>query len=83
MTRAQQEATKVYGGSPELNLAFVHGYKKAEEQLALTWKDIQRIVEISDGLAERMDAGITEPYFKNEQTFYEELLRLFNQTREK
>lgn len=83
MKRAQQEASKVYGGSPELNQAFIRGYEKAEEQLALTWKDMQRILEIYDELTEPTEVESTEPYFASEEAFYKEVLRRFNETKEK
>lgn len=60
---------------------FREGYEQAEKDLALTWKDIQIIVEISDELVECMEVGIIEPYLANEQTFYEEVLRRFNEAK--
>ena len=68
--------------SEEKRLGFIEGYEPAEKDLALTWKDIQRIVEISDELVECMEVGIIEPYLANEQTFYEEVLRRFNKTKQ-
>lgn len=54
---------------------------RAEKHISLTWKDMRRIVEISDELAERMDAGIIEPYLASEQAYYEEVLRRFNKNK--
>lgn len=82
MKRSEEAATKAYGGVPQLRRAFLHGYEQAEKDLALTWEDIQRIHEITDELVERMEAQIIEPYFRNEQTFYEEALRRFAETKQ-
>lgn len=79
MTRAEEAATKAYGGVPQLRRAFINGYEKAEKDIALTWEDMKRIVEISDELVECMEVGIIEPYLASEQTFYEEVLRRFNE----
>ena len=82
MKRAQQEASKVYGGSPELNQAFIRGDEKAEEHHALTSKDLQRILEIHDELT-KPEVERTEPYFASEDAFYKEVLRRLNETKEK
>lgn len=81
MTRAEEAASKAYGGIPLARRAFIHGYEQAEKDLSLTWEDMQRIHEILDELVERMEAQIIEPYFRNEQTFYNEALRIFNEHR--
>lgn len=81
MTRAEEAATIAYGGIPLARRAFIHGYEQAEKDLALTWEDMQRIHEITDELVERMEAQIIEPYFRSEQTFYEEALRRFNKNK--
>ena len=55
----------------------------SEEDLALTWKDIRRIIFIADELTECMEAGIIkEPYIASEQTYYEEVLRRFTETKQ-
>lgn len=82
MKRAEEAATKAYGGVPQLRQAFLHGYEQAEKDLALTWKDVKRIVEISDEIINRIDAENIEHYPILEQAYYEEVLRGFNNTRE-
>lgn len=84
MTRAEKAATVAYGGVPQLRQAFLHGYEQAVKDLALTADDVKRIIEISDELTERIDAGIIEPYLDSEQEWYEhyeEVLRMYNETR--
>lgn len=82
MKRAEETASKAYGGIPLARRAFIHGYEQAEKDLALTCKDMKRIVNIADELTERMDAEIIEHYLISEQAYYEEVLRVFNETKE-
>lgn len=40
MTRAEEAATKAYGGVPQLRRAFINGYEQAEEdmiELSANW----------------------------------------------
>lgn len=88
MSRAEEAANKAYPVYDNnvfnyaVHLGFIEGYEQAEKDLTLTWEDIQRIHEILDELLERMEAQIIEPYFRNEQTFYGEVLRRFNETKQ-
>lgn len=92
MSRAEEAANKAYPVDDNnvynyaVHLGFIEGYEKAEKDLSLTWEDIKRIIEISDELTERMDAGIIEPYLAGEQEYYEhyeEVLRMFNEAKER
>lgn len=82
MTRAEEAATKAYGGVPQLRQAFLHGYEQAEEDLALTWEDIQLIIKISDRLIMLMADRIKWNNLASEQEYYEEVLRRFNETKQ-
>ena len=91
MTRAEQVANELFPrhiDEPDSfaeavgRQAVIDGYEQAEKDLALTWKDMKRIVEISDELIKRIDAENIEHYLILEQAYYEEVLRGFNNTRE-
>lgn len=78
MTRAEEAANKAHPVDDNsvfnyaLNLGFVEGYQQAEKDLALTWQDIKQIVNLADETI-KVNTG-----FESEQAYYEEVLRLFN-----
>ena len=90
--RAEQKALELYpilfaerngynDGRKELRVACQYGYEQAEKDLALTWDDIPKLIELT---------GKTFRYFSDNerpdvplQELYEEVLRRFNETREK
>ena len=69
--------------SNNAGVCFYIGNKLSEwKDLALTWEDIKRIVEIADNLAEYAEAGIIEPFLKSEQSYYHEVLKRYNDTKQ-
>ena len=60
---------------------FVKGYQQAEKDLALTWEDVKRIVEIADSLMPYVciKQGDLEHNFQSEENYYREVLKRFNQ----
>ena len=60
---------------------FVKGYQQAEKDLALTWEDVKRIVEIADKLCPYTSKDIAEfqENFQTEEAYYKEVLRRFNE----
>ena len=60
---------------------FVKGYEQAEKDLALTWEDVKRIVEIADSLMPYVcvKQGDLEHNFQTEENYYREVLKRFNQ----
>lgn len=58
---------------------FIKGYSQAEKDLALTWEDMRRIIHIDE---EMMDDPEVHPEWKEEQPYYEEVLRRFNKAKE-
>lgn len=87
--RAEQAALKAYpekwfrdidGDSYDTNrrerITFTEAYEQAEKDLALTADDIARISGILCNVYEEAPPG-------NPQTFYKEVLRRFNEWREK
>ena len=57
---------------------FIQGYEQAEKDLALTWEDMRKIIRINE---EMMDDPEAHPEWMDEQPFYEEMLRRFNEGR--
>ena len=59
---------------------FVKGYQQAEKDLALTWEDVKRIVEIADSLMPYVcvKQGDLEHNFQSEEEYYKEVLRRYN-----
>ena len=55
---------------------FQQGYQQAEKDLALTWEDMRKIIRIDE---EMMDDPEAHPEWMEEQPFYEEVLRRFNE----
>ena len=60
---------------------YQRGYEQAEKDLALTWEDIKRIVEIADHLCPYTTKDIAEfqAEFQTEESYYREVLKRFNQ----
>ena len=60
--------------------AFINGYEQAEKDLALTWEDVKRIVEIADKLCPYTSKDIAEfqENFQTEEAYYKKVLELFN-----
>ena len=86
-----QNEVIVYGPLPGANepnriddnlkyrIGYAEGYEQAEKDLALTWKDMRRIIRIDE---EMMDDPEVRPEWKEEQPYYEEVLRRFNKAKE-
>ena len=81
MTKAEQAALEAYPHHTAENLDdvikarkfFAKGYEQAEKDLALTWEDMQRIVEIYYTLHDS---------YKGNSNIYNEVLRRFNKSKE-
>ena len=69
----------------ELNLAFsmfINGYRQAEKDLALSWKDIADILDVTDVIAN--DDSMEERLkTMSEEEYCQEVLKRFNETRNK
>ena len=90
ISKAEERAMKAYPDMTfpftplDLNAyrrgAFINGYEQAEKDLAMTWEDVKRIVEI---LAEGdwYDFEIADKLWSQE--FYEEVLKRFNNEQER
>ena len=59
--------------------AFKAGYQQAEKDLALTWEDVKRIVEIADSLMPYVcvKQGDLEHNFQSEEAYYKEVLKRY------
>ena len=57
---------------------FLQGYQLAEKDLALTWEDIKRIVNIADGMIDLDVRDELPECCKTEQGYYEEILKKYN-----
>lgn len=95
MTKAEEKALKAYPNLQDAEFnemyprllftrntersAFVKGYEQAEKDLALTWKDMRKIIRIDE---EMMDDPEEHTEWKEEQPYYEEMLRRFNKAKE-
>lgn len=60
---------------------YIEGYERAEQDLALTWKNIKAIVTIADSMLTNTAWDAID--WPDEQKYYEEVLRRFNEQREK
>ena len=63
----------------KVKVAYLQGYEQAEKDLALTWKDMRKIIRID---LEMIDDPEAHPEWMEEQPFYEEMLRRFMQIKE-
>ena len=50
-----------------------------KKDLALTWEDMKKIHHIAEHLKEYLDADIIVPFGANQEAFYTEVLRRFNE----
>ena len=64
----------------ERRIGYTIGYHQAEKDLALTWEDIKLICEIEDRY---WNEEFDENSKRTTQEYYEEVLRRFNEQREK
>ena len=55
--------------------AYGVGYAQAEKDLALTWEDVKRLCDCF------MDVGLNSNLPARSKALYEEVLRMFNETR--
>lgn len=62
------------------NQGYVQGYEQAEKDLALTWEDIHKLVIIEDSLIHEL--CIKDDTIPTTQSFYEEVLKRFNKSKE-
>ena len=84
ISKAEEAARKAYpydGGTKgwickSSRPIFIKGYESAEKDLALTWEDMKAIICIDE---EMMDDPESHPEWMEEQPFYEEMLRRFNE----
>lgn len=60
--------------------AYIDGYHQAEKDLALTWRDLEEIVEISNSLEKEWLSSTPWDGIK-EHWFYQEVLKRFNKER--
>lgn len=65
-----------------INPAYVAGYEQAEKDLALTWEDIKRIVNIADDLLPGHDIEHLLSEFQTEEAYYKEVLKKFREVNE-
>lgn len=88
MTKAEQTAVKKYPHGifdgelgDSLRAACAVGYMQAEKDLALTWEDIPKLIELTGKTFRTFsDAGRQDVPL---QQLYEEVLRRFNEQRQK
>jgi hypothetical protein len=95
MTRAEEAALTAYpvkvewvgnqyGGPEDINKLsrkkYQEGYSQAEEDLALGWGDMEKIYEIICEIDAELESL---PYGLGYQEYWGEVLRRFNETREK
>lgn len=57
------------------------GYEQAEKDLALTWEDVKAIVTIADSMLTHTAWDAID--WPDEQKYYEEVLRRFNEQKKK
>lgn len=87
MTRAEEKALEVYPRSEnyttsqrliinDLRDGFIQGYKLAEKDLALTWKDVRNLCDCF------MDVGLESNLPARSKEFYTEVLNRFNKSKE-
>lgn len=71
-----------YGGLEDVNKLsrekYTEGYHQAEKDLELTWKDILLLADIEQDVFCHSDSPL-----KGVQAAYEEILKRFNETKEK
>ena len=60
---------------------FVDGYRQAEQDLALTLEDVKAIVTIADSMLTHTAWDAID--WPDEQKYYEEVLRRFNEQKKK
>ena len=63
----------------KVKVAYLQGYEQAEKDLALTWKDMRKIIRID---LEMMDDPEAHPEWMEEQPFYEEILKRFKEAKQ-
>lgn len=80
-SRAEERAWEAYPSEShwfnENRAAYVKGYEQAEEDLTLTWQDIQRIVKIADQMVDEDEDG--RLLTMGEEEYYKEVLQLFKE----
>lgn len=73
-----------YGGPEDVNASFRRGYREgyeqAEKDLALTWEDVKRIVEIADKILHDPQIVI-DIRDKGEEFYYSEVLCRYNESK--
>ena len=79
--RAEKAALEYYPADVPagLRFAFRDGYEAAEKDLALTWKDIAKIVILADTV---LDGHEDEWKKLGPEKYYSEVLRLYNERKE-
>lgn len=90
MNKAEERAMGAYPIHPTLpnevkdyiaaeQQAYRKGYEQAENDLALTWEDMRKIICIDE---EMMDDPEAHPEWMEEQPFYEEVLKRFKEAKQ-
>lgn len=80
--RSEEAAMKAYPDYTDLNLqkrvCYINGYEQAEKKLALTWKDIAKIITIYEA---GVDNGDYRRYNEAEwmKEYSQDILRKFNE----
>jgi hypothetical protein len=78
MSRAEKRACQYTGYCRNQSYTdFLKGYRKAEEDLKLTWQDIALIETISKEFIKNNTTPMTD------RDYYQEVLKQFNEKREK
>ena len=90
MSKAEERALETYPQVPGTvdiyeaeRDAYTFGYEQAEKDLAMTWEDVKRIVEIADKLCPYTSKDIAEfqENFQTEKAYYKRVLEEFNDGR--
>ena len=78
MSKAEERACQYTGYCRNQSYSdFLEGYHQAEKDLELTWKDIEKI----DDITLRLDASAESRGMSN-QEFYQEVLKRFKERKE-
>lgn len=86
MNKAEKRACKYTGYCKNQSYKdFLKGYKQAEKDLALTWKNVRTILDKENDILHECNDNaqqVIEVYPKRED-YYGEILKRFNEQREK
>ena len=82
ISRAEERALEAYPNEHFIDHTYAEmcrgfyeeGYEQAEEDLALTWEDMRKIIRIDEEMTDDPEA---HPEWMEEQPFYEEILKRY------